>query len=208
MKSEKPSGPPPIICLNDRVVLHYAVLTDSVGFNAGHGLFLVGKKEIGPVPCLAISRDRQLSEVTLYYCDRYWKPIGIASHESVEAAKRRAERIYPGSSSCWVEAHFSDEDVNRYLDEPERHHGRRKRSFRIGDKVKVVGMSPVTFSPGVKDELGTEKLFKSMLGKIYTVRGFDKLGNVELQPKRLDTVWVEPEFLKLRARKTNKRKTK
>jgi len=32
------------------------------------------------------------------------------------------------------------------------------RNFRIGDKVKVVGMSPVTFAPGVKDELGTEKL--------------------------------------------------
>ncbi len=82
------------------------------------------------------------------------------------------------------------------------------KKFRIGDKVKVVGMSPVTFAPGVKDELGTEKLFKSMLGKVYTVRGFDRYGNVELQPKRLDTVWVEPEFLKLRTRKSNKHKHK
>ena len=82
------------------------------------------------------------------------------------------------------------------------------KKFRIGDKVKVVGMSPVTFPPGVKDELGTEKLFKSMLGKVYTVRGFDRYGNVELRPKLRDTVWVEPEFLKLRARKMNKRKTK
>jgi hypothetical protein len=40
-----------------------------------------------------------------------------------------------------------------------------KRRFQVGDKVKVVGMSPVTFPPGVKDELGTEKLFKSMLGR-------------------------------------------
>ena len=40
-----------------------------------------------------------------------------------------------------------------------------------------------------------------MLGKVYTVRGFDKYGNVELQPNRLNTVWVEPEFLKLRAKK-------
>jgi len=40
-------------------------------------------------------------------------------------------------------------------------------------------MSPVTFAPGVKDELGTEKLFKSMLGKVYTGRGFDRYGNVE-----------------------------
>jgi hypothetical protein len=40
-----------------------------------------------------------------------------------------------------------------------------RRKFRVGDKAKVVGMSPVTFAPGVKDELGTEKLFKSMLGR-------------------------------------------
>jgi len=76
-----------------------------------------------------------------------------------------------------------------------------KIKFKIGDNVKVVGMSPVKFAPGVKDELGTEKLFKSMLGKVYTVRGFDKYGNVELQPKRLTTVWVEPGFLRLRAKK-------
>ena len=62
-------------------------------------------------------------------------------------------------------------------------------------------MSPVKFAPGIKDELGTEKLFKSMLGKAYTVRGFDKYGNVELRPKRLNTVWVEPRFLKLRVRR-------
>jgi len=76
-----------------------------------------------------------------------------------------------------------------------------RRKFDVGDKVKVVGMSPVTYAPGVKDEMGTEKLFKSMLGKVYTVQGFDRYGNVELHPKRLNSVWVEPEFLKLRARK-------
>jgi hypothetical protein len=75
------------------------------------------------------------------------------------------------------------------------------KKFRVGDKVKVVGIPPLTFAPGVKDELGTVKLFKSMLGKVYTVRGFDKHGHVELQSKRLDFVWVEPELLKLCARK-------
>lgn len=75
------------------------------------------------------------------------------------------------------------------------------RKFRVGDKVKVVGIPPLTFAPGVKDELGTVKLFKSMLEEVYTVRGFDKYGHVELQSKRLDFVWVEPEFLKLHARK-------
>ena len=53
-------------------------------------------------------------------------------------------------------------------------------------------MSPVTFAPGVTDELGTEKLFKSMLGKVYTVQGFDRYGYVEFHPKRLRCVWVEP----------------
>ena len=75
------------------------------------------------------------------------------------------------------------------------------KKFRVGDKVKVVGIPPLTFAPGIKDELDTKALFKSMIVKIYTVRGFDEYGNVELRPKRLDTVWVEPEFLKLRARK-------
>jgi hypothetical protein len=76
-----------------------------------------------------------------------------------------------------------------------------KRKFQVGDKVKVIGMRKITYAPGVKDELGTEKLFRSMLGKVYTVRGFDKYGYVELWPNRLNQVWIEPEFLKLRARK-------
>jgi hypothetical protein len=77
----------------------------------------------------------------------------------------------------------------------------RRRKLRIGDKVVVIGLSSVTYAPGIKDELGTEKLFESMLGKVYTVRGLDKYGNVELQPTRRDTVWIEPKFLKLRGRK-------
>jgi hypothetical protein len=62
-------------------------------------------------------------------------------------------------------------------------------------------MRPVNYPPGMKDELGTEKLFKSMLGRIYTVRGFDEYGYVELHPNLRNWVWIEPEFLKLRARK-------
>lgn len=76
-----------------------------------------------------------------------------------------------------------------------------KRTFQIGDKVGVIGIPKITYAPGVKDELGTEKLFKSMLGKVYTVRGFDRYGYIELQPRRWNSVWIEPELLKLRARK-------
>jgi hypothetical protein len=112
-----PSPPPPIICVNDRILLHYAVLDDSVGLNSGHGLMFVGYKEIGKVPCLAICQDKDSPQFTLYYCDSDWSPIGIAGYDSVAAAKRRTERIYPGSSACWVEANFTEEEVNRHLNE-------------------------------------------------------------------------------------------
>ena len=112
-----PFTPPPMICVNDRVLLHYAVLNESVGYNSGHGLMFVGAKEIGKVPCLAICQDKDTPEFTLYYCDSDWSPIGIASYDTVAAAKRRAERIYPGSSACWVEANFTEEDAARYVGE-------------------------------------------------------------------------------------------
>ena len=83
-----------------------------------------------------------------------------------------------------------------------------RRKLRVGDKVKVAGLPRIEFASGVKDELGTKRLFKSMLGKVYTVRGFDKIGNVELEPKRLNTVWIEPEFLRLQARKAKSTKSK
>lgn len=111
------STPPPIICANDRVLLAYAILDEAVRFNEGHGLLFLGKKEIGPVPCLAISADRKSNNVTLYFCHSDWRPHGIAVVESVAKAKNKAERIYPGSSRCWVEPHLSDEDVADYIDE-------------------------------------------------------------------------------------------
>jgi hypothetical protein len=77
----------------------------------------------------------------------------------------------------------------------------RKQTIRLGDEVVVIGLCRVTYPPGVKDELGTEELFKRLLGKVYTVRGFDKYGNVELHPTRRDAVWIGPKFLKVRARK-------
>jgi hypothetical protein len=104
--------PPPVITVNDRVLLYYAVLNDSVGYNSGHGLMFVGEKEIGRVPCLAICQDKSSAQFMLYYCDRDWSPIGIASYDTVEAAKRRAERIYPGSFPCWIEAKFTKEEAN------------------------------------------------------------------------------------------------
>jgi hypothetical protein len=79
-----------------------------------------------------------------------------------------------------------------------------KGKFRVGDKVKVIGIPKLSISRELEDELGTEKLFKKMVGKVYTVRGLDDYGHVELHPTRLDHVWIEPEFLKLRTRKPSR----
>jgi hypothetical protein len=72
-----------------------------------------------------------------------------------------------------------------------------KHKFKIGDKIKITGHRPAKYPPGVVDELRTEELFKSMVGRRYIIRGFDRYGNVELQPKRLETVWIEPDLVEL-----------
>ena len=102
--------------VNDRLLLEYAVLNNSVGFNSGHRLMFVDGKEIGKVPCLAICQDKDSSQFTLYYCDSDWTPLGVAGYDSVDAAKRRAERIYPGSIACWTRAQFTDADAERFLE--------------------------------------------------------------------------------------------
>ena len=56
---------------------------------------------------------------------------------------------------------------------------------------------PESMRREVVDDMGTEVLFQSMVGRRYTVRGFDNFGHVELEPKRLHTVWIEPDLVEL-----------
>ena len=63
----------------------------------------------------------------------------------------------------------------------------------------VTGSPEIVFPSGFKKNvIKTTKLFRNMVGHVYTVRGFDKFGHAEFWPKRLHSVWIEPEFLKLR----------
>jgi hypothetical protein len=80
-----------------------------------------------------------------------------------------------------------------------------KGNFKSGT-VRVVAIPKIIFAPGVKNELGTRKLFKRMLGRGYTVKGFDRHGGIELRPSRADMVWIEPEFLKLPAQRPKTRR--
>lgn len=72
-----------------------------------------------------------------------------------------------------------------------------KRKLKIGDNIRVTGYRPAKYAPGFVDDMGTEDLFKSLVGRCYLVRGFDDYGNIELQPKRLHFVWIEPDLVEL-----------
>jgi hypothetical protein len=114
-RKRPPSSAPPPAIASGRL-LHYAILSKSVGYTLGHGLQFVDGQDIGKVPFLAISESRGPSEVLLNFCEKDWTPIAVSVHDSPANAKRRAERIYPGSSNCWVEAKVSEAEVERYLD--------------------------------------------------------------------------------------------
>ncbi len=72
-----------------------------------------------------------------------------------------------------------------------------KRKLKVGDKIRVIGYRPGKYAPGVVDDLGTEELFQRLVGRRYTVRGFDQYGHIELQPTPVDTVWIEPDLVAL-----------
>ncbi len=71
------------------------------------------------------------------------------------------------------------------------------QKLKVGDKIRVTGYRPGKYPLGVVDDIGTEELFQSMVGRRYTIRGFDDYGHIELQPKRLHTVWIEPDLVEL-----------
>ena len=72
-----------------------------------------------------------------------------------------------------------------------------KRKLKVGDKIRVTGYRPGKYAPGVVDDMGTEELFKYLVGRRYTVRGIDDYGNIELRPKPRHTVWIEPDLVEL-----------
>jgi hypothetical protein len=72
-----------------------------------------------------------------------------------------------------------------------------QRKLQVGDKIRVTGYRPGKYPPGSIDEMGTEQLFQTMVGRRYTIRGFDDYGHIELRPKRLHTVWIESDLVEL-----------
>jgi len=104
---------PPI--LDSAKVLCYALIPDSVEFT--RTLLFIDGVEVGRVPRLAICQYRNTSEVLLFHCDGEWNVLGCTGLDSMEKAKQRAERTYPGIGSHWIESAYTQEEVDRCLEE-------------------------------------------------------------------------------------------
>jgi hypothetical protein len=113
MPNDRPE-PPPVV--DSARLLHHLPLNDSDAL-ARRTLLFVDGKEVGRVRGLAICKDARFEEVFLFHCDRDWDVLGCAGYPTVDDAKARAEHLYPGTSSRWIDSRFTDEEVERYLDE-------------------------------------------------------------------------------------------
>ena len=82
---------------------------------SGRTLLFVDGKELGQVPCLAICENKKLAEVLLF--DRDSGTPWAARHPSVAEAKARAEGIYAGISTRWVEAGVSEQTAEACLND-------------------------------------------------------------------------------------------
>jgi hypothetical protein len=95
-------------------VEQFAIRDRSMRFE-GHGLLFRGTTEVGPVPRLALGRDRDHA-VRLLHCDARWTVLGSSGvYENVRAAKQRTERFYRGISKAWVLTGYTKAQAKRYL---------------------------------------------------------------------------------------------
>ena len=108
-----PRKPPPVL-LSCRV-LEFAVLPKSTTFAGADLVNWLEEKPPGAVPCLAVVEDLRDGQVILVICDRAWSIRAFSPHESVGRAKRRAERIYPGSRSHWKHRHVTVATAKEHL---------------------------------------------------------------------------------------------
>jgi hypothetical protein len=113
--------PPPL--LSNCHVLEYAVVDDSVKYLGDSLHVFIGDtpgavREVGAVPCLAVTRDLDNGAIRLLYCDQEWDLVATAGeYPTVEQAKSRAERVYQGISSRWTDTNVTEDAARKYRDE-------------------------------------------------------------------------------------------
>lgn len=155
---------PPAILFGGRV-LEYAVLDQRAAYS-GHSYLFVDGKELGPVPRLAICQSAQ-GEVLLAHCDGDWVGLGVAGgYGSVAQAKKRAERIYPGVSACWVAAQTTEAEAEKYLEE-----------LWAGQKCSFCGKRPdqvdQMIEGGKTQAVGTVRICDSCITEYYEILDHD-----------------------------------
>ena len=145
--------------LGNGLVLEYAIVDESVTYSGHRSLFVGdasgGLKELGPVPCLAITKDLKTGELALLHCDQEWDLLGTGgNYESVQRAKASAERAYPGISSRWIDAKVTEEAALKYRDE-----------VWADDRCSFCGKIPPDFDMMVKG--GNARICDSCIEKLH-----------------------------------------
>jgi len=107
-----PLKPPPV--LDSSRVLQYAVLNASAAYSGHSDLYRDGV-EVGPVPRLAICQEKKGPGVLLLHCDDNWKTLATAGYATIEEARAKAERIYPGVGKRWIDSDVSEQEAAKYL---------------------------------------------------------------------------------------------
>lgn len=77
----------------------------------------------------------------------------------------------------------------RYPLEPVTKAGSR---LRVGDAVKLVRVPQLKRMPSE-----TKVVFRQSLGRLFEISGFERNGLAELFVRRWETIYVEPEYLRL-----------
>ena len=111
----KRSGSKPPVAIHQCLVEQYAIRPRGLPFT-GHGLLFSGGEEVGPVPRLALARERS-GHVLLLFCDARWNSLGASgSYRTLRDAKRLAERFYPGISRAWIPTRYTKSQARRYIE--------------------------------------------------------------------------------------------
>ncbi len=98
-----PIAPPPHE-IDSVHISAYAAIDDKMKWTGQSGgpTVYVGGKLLERVPRLAIGLNYDGHDYMLLYCNKHWETLAAGGYPSLEHAKARAEREYPGVASRWV----------------------------------------------------------------------------------------------------------
>jgi hypothetical protein len=107
-------APPPV--LDGARVLAYAILDASVQWT-GRQKVLMGDKEVGPVPRLALCQNvgGDLRDILIFHCNEQWDVLGCSGGATLDAAKASAERAYRGVTAKWIETNVSEDAAAAWM---------------------------------------------------------------------------------------------